>query len=124
MSRRLALPAFALAVGFLLALPLYAGARTAEATTGEHFFIISSVDLKKQQIVLKRPTEVTELIRVTDKTVYLDEQGKPIPFKDLRAGDTVFVTLASSGAGTPIAVRIRKGIMTVEELHRRYLQFE
>jgi hypothetical protein len=115
----------ALLLGCLTVLPLYA--RTPErvaGTTREDFFIISSVDARKQQIVLKRPTEVTELVRVTDKTIFLDEQGKPLKFRDLRSGDTVYVTVISSSGGLPTVVRIRKGPMTLSELHRRYFQSE
>jgi len=86
------------------------------------FFIISSVNVSKQQLVLKLPTEVTELVRVTHKTVCLDEDGKVIQFQDLRAGDTVYVTLAHSSDGPRDALRIRRGPMTLEELHRRYLR--
>ncbi len=108
----------------LLPLPLWArGRAAAEPGPQEEFFIISSVDAKKQQILLKRPTEVTELIRVTDKTAYVDEDGKALQLKDLRAGDTVYVTATTSREGSPVALRIRKGIMTVDELHRRYLRF-
>jgi hypothetical protein len=93
------------------------------AAEGESFFIISSVDTKKKQIVLKRPTEVTELIQVTDKTVYLDDNGKTLQFQDLRAGDTVYVSSIRNAEGTRVATRIRIGPMTIEELHRRYLKF-
>jgi hypothetical protein len=94
------------------------------ATTGEDFFIISSVDARKRQIVLKRPTEVTELVQVSEKTIYLDEQGKAIDFKSLRAGDTVYVTSNPGPDGVRIASRIRRGPMTLEELHRRYVPFQ
>jgi hypothetical protein len=94
------------------------------ATTVEDFFIISSVDARKRQIVLKRPTEVTELIQVSEKTVYLDEQGKAIEFKSLRAGDTVYVTSNPGPDGVRIASRIRRGTMTLEDLHRRYVPFQ
>jgi hypothetical protein len=87
----------------------------------EDFFIVSSVDLKQQQLVLKRPTEVTELVQVSDKTIIRDEEGKTIPLKTLRAGDTVYV---ASAAGSRVATRIRKALMTVEELHRRYVPFQ
>jgi hypothetical protein len=79
------------------------GAARRGAIKVEDFFIISSVDARKKQIVLKRPTEVTELIQVGEKTVYLDEQGKAIEF---------------------IASQIRRGPMTLEELHRRYVPFQ
>jgi hypothetical protein len=117
---------------FLVVLPILAltpllgaeqKAQRGTTTRGE-FFIISSMDAKKAQIVLKRPTEVTELIRVTDKTVYLDEQGKAIDFKSLRAGDTVYVTSSASPDGMPVATGIRRGPMTLEELHRRYVLFQ
>src|SRR5260370_957552 len=61
------------------------------STSGE-FFIISSVDLDKRQILLKLPTEVTQLMRVDDRTRYLDARGKAIKLPDLRAGDTVYIT--------------------------------
>ena len=84
-------------------------------------FIISSVDLKKNQLVLKRPTEVTVLMVVNDQTACLDEKGKPLHLKDLRAGDTVFVGSRPSPDGGFVATRIRKGYMTLEEVHSRYL---
>ena len=108
------------------ALPLLAGNVLQSSTTpdpGGDFFIISSVDGPKQQIVLKKPTEVTELVRVTDTTVYLNEDGRAVSFKDLRAGDTVYVTVRSEREGLPVAIRIRKGPMTPDELHRRYLKY-
>jgi len=113
-----------LLLGCLLGLPIYGQSRPhAGAAAGEEFFLISSVDAKKQQLVLKRPTEVTELVRVTDKAAFLDEQGNPLELKDLRSGDTVYVTLVTGVGGSRVAVRIRKGLMTVEELHRRYLKY-
>jgi hypothetical protein len=90
----------------------------------EDFFIVSSVDLKQQQLVLKRPTEVTELVRVSDKTVMRDEEGKTIQLKSLRAGDTVYVAFAAGSEGSRVATRIRKAPMTVDELHRRYVPFQ
>jgi hypothetical protein len=91
---------------------------------GEEFFIISSVNSSKQQLVLKRPTEVTLLVRVNEKTLYLDQQGGRLQLKDFRAGDTVYVALRSSAEGPPVVARIRKGLMTLEELRRRYLKGE
>jgi hypothetical protein len=85
------------------------------------FFIVSSVDLGKRQILLKRPTEVTELMRVDGETRYFDEHGKPIRLTDLRAGDTVYLMSKRSGE-QPIAVTISKGPMTPDVLLERYLK--
>lgn len=101
------------------------GAEKSSAPAGnEDFFVISSVDVKKDQLVLKRPTEVTELVRVNDKTVMRDEEGKTIELKNLRAGDTVYVAFATGAEASRVAARIRKAPMTVEELHRRYVPFQ
>lgn len=111
-----------LALSLSLALPMQGGRRErAKTAGGEEFFVISSVDLRKNQIVLKRPTEVTELVLVTQNTGYIDEEGKALRFQDLRAGDTVYVTLVERPDGVT-ATRFRKGPMTVEELQRRYLK--
>lgn len=125
MKLRIASSLCALSLSFLLVLPLLAANKEKpRANAGEDFFIVSSVDTKKSQLVLKRPTEVTELVVVTEKTVYLDEQGKPLRLKDFRAGDTVYVTSSPGAEGTRGATRIRKAPMTFEELHRRYLEFK
>jgi hypothetical protein len=98
------------------------GREQPRSTQGEEFFIISSVNSSKQQLVLKRPTEVTLLVRVNEKTAYLDQQGRPLQLKDFRAGDTVYVGSRSSAEGPPLVTRIRKGLMTLEELRHRYLR--
>ena len=100
--------------------------RSASSTPAMHedFFIISSVNLPHHQIVLEEPTEVTELVQVNDNTVVLNEEGKSMELKDLRAGDTVFVTLTKRSSDIPIVSRIRKGQMTLQELHKRYLNFK
>jgi hypothetical protein len=90
---------------------------------GEQFFILSSINAPKNQLVLQRPTQVTILMLVTDKTSYLDENGKPLHLADLRAGDTVWVTSSEPEAGFARALKIRIGPMTVQELHRLYLDF-
>lgn len=90
--------------------------------TGEQFFIIASVDLQKSQLLLKYPTEVTLLAHVDDKTKYLDSAGKPAKLSSLRAGDTVWVTLSKGSSGAT-ATQVRKGDMTVAELHRYYLDY-
>lgn len=106
-----------------LAAPLRAQkAQANRASAGDDFFIISSVNLKKDQLVLKRPTEVTVLMEVKAQTLCQDEKGKPLQLKDLRAGDTVFVASRRNEDGTLEATRIRKGYMTLEEVHSRYLR--
>jgi hypothetical protein len=88
--------------------------------TDGDFFIVSSIDLGKNQILLKRPTEVTELMRVDGDTRYFEERGKAIRVTDLRAGDTVYI-LSKLKGGQTIATAIRRGPMTVEVLRARYL---
>ncbi len=88
---------------------------------GDEFFIITSVDVRKHEIVLKMPTEVTVVAHVTPETVYLDDRGQRIRLTDLRAGDTVYATIRREAGGV-VLLRLRKGPMTVEELHRRYLK--
>lgn len=87
----------------------------------DEFFIISSVDISKNELLLKRPTEVTDVMRVDGATQYLDENNNAIGLADLRAGDTVYIT-SKPGAGGALAVVIRKGPMTVDELRKRYLR--
>src|SRR5438876_2516958 len=117
--------------GFRLAagvLALTAAAHTAGASSPapvvtEEFFIVSSVDSGKGLMVVKRPTEVTLTMGLSEKTRCRDEQGKPIRATDLRAGDTVFIASDRSASGQPVAASIRRGPMTVPDLHRRYLRF-
>ncbi len=107
---------------FVCSLTLSAQAKpAAEPPPGDEFFIISSIDAAKNQLVVKRPTEVTDVMHVDKATRYLDEKGKPIGLADLRAGDTVFIA-SKPGAGASVAVQIRKGPMTLIELRRRYLR--
>jgi len=93
-----------------------------KSTSGEEFFITTSVDAAKHQLVLKRPTEVTLLIQTNDQTAITGESGEQMKIGDLRTGDTVFVTF-KPGTNPPLALRIRKAPMTVAELHRRYLNY-
>jgi hypothetical protein len=85
------------------------------------FFIVSSIDLAKNQILLKPPTEVTELMRVEGETRYFEESGKQMRLADLRAGDMVFIMSKPAG-GQPVAVTIHKGLMTLDLLRERYLK--
>jgi hypothetical protein len=111
----------------LLAIATFAAraqAQNKKATGGEEFFIVSSIDPTKSQTLLKRATEVTLLMKVTDKTVILDSANKPLHLTDLHAGDTVWVTsTGGSGDSEPTALRIRQGPMTVELLHRYFLDY-
>ena len=121
MVRRRLIPVGILA---LLATPVFAQSRPDPAGTNfgkGDFFIVSSIDLAKKQILLKRPTEVTELMRVDGETRYFDERGKPIRLMDLRAGDTVFITSRPT-SGQSVAITIHKGPMTLDMLRERYLK--
>src|SRR5579863_3724642 len=111
-------------ISFLI-LPWAAGSqKKGTAPSGEEFFIISSADTAKDQLVLTHPTEVTELMRLTPKTICLDEHEKPLPCKNLRAGDTVFVVASRGSGGVRTTTRIRIGPMTAAEVHRRYMTFQ
>ena len=103
----------------IAALPLPAQPVNDLDTSGE-FFIISSVDLNKRQILLKLPTEVTALMRVDADTRYFEEGGKAMQLTSLRAGDTAYITTKRIGEQT-VAISIRKGPMTLEILRQRYL---
>jgi hypothetical protein len=98
-----------------------AAARKLKVSAAGDFYIVSSIDPKSQQIVLKKPTEVTQLVQVNAQTKYIDENGQPLKLQGLRAGDTVFVVLQQKSAAVPIATSIRRGPMTVDLLHQRYL---
>ena len=89
--------------------------------SGEEFFIVSAVDQSKSQLLLKRPTEITVLMQVNERSVFLDEAGKTLKLADFRAGDTLWVTSTTIAGGKQAALRIRKGPMTVQELHKLYL---
>jgi hypothetical protein len=88
------------------------------APPSSEFFIISSVNPAKLQVLVKQPTEVTQMIRVDARTRYVDKSDKAIALSDLRAGDTVYIILQP---GSDLALEIHKGLMTVAELQRRYL---
>jgi hypothetical protein len=98
-----------------------ASSASSAAGDREEFFVLSSVDSARGRMVLKRPTEVTVLMQVTGQTAYRDEQGKTLRLSDLRTGDTLFITFRQIPAGAPIALRIRLGPMTLQEM-RRYLK--
>jgi hypothetical protein len=93
-----------------------------KTAAGEQFFIVASLDLQQKQLLLKYPTEVTLLVKVTEQTNFVDDSGKSMKLSDLRAGDTVWLTSSGSGTDTA-ALKVRKGEMTVADLHRYYLDY-
>jgi hypothetical protein len=107
----------------LLALSLIALAgRARAASPPDEFFLISSLDLDRGTIVVKRPTEVTLLLYVDSRTRCLAENGRPMALSKLRAGDTVYVVSERDASGRLLARTVREGVMTVPELRRRYLR--
>lgn len=121
MSKLFPMSAILLACSLLLAVGGSA-AQEKKTPAGEEFFIVASIDQSKSQLLLKRPTEVTVLAKVSANTRYLDENGKPIHLSDLRAGNTVWAVTTGDEQNTAIA-RLRKGPMTVAELHQYYLDY-
>jgi hypothetical protein len=110
-----------LVASLLFLLPPFAHAQKKTAA-GEEFFIVASIDQAQSQLLLKRPTEVTLLAKVTPKTQFADDKGKLIKLSDLRAGDTVWAVTSGGDTNTSIG-RLRKGSMTVADLHRYYLDY-
>ena len=92
-------------------------------TRSEQFYMISSVDMQKHQIVLMRPTQLTVVATTNDQTAYLGEQGQKVALKDLRAGQTVWATTRKDKTGQVVAIRVRAGAMTVAELHKLFLDY-
>lgn len=109
-----------LAAAFALASVPRVAAQGASRETRDEFFIISSVNLPKHQIVLKLPTEVTLQMSVGGKTSIVGEKGQKMNLGELRSGDTVYITYATGSEGAS-AINIRVGPMTEKELHQRYL---
>ena len=85
----------------------------------DEFFIISSVDLSRNRVVLKRPTEVSVLATITPSTAVRGEHGESLHANDLRSGDTVYAVVRTQPDGI-VLVSVRRGPMTLEELRRRY----
>jgi hypothetical protein len=105
------------------ALPMVSPSKEVVKTTaGEQFFIVASIDRQNSQLLLKRPTEVTVLVKISPQTKYLDENGKPVKLSDFRAGDTVWARVSSDKAD-PTVLQMRLGEMTVADLHRYYLDY-
>ena len=121
MNRLRACTSILLGLAYLsAAVPTYSQGKT--TPSGEDFFIVASVDQPKSQVLVKHPTEVTTLLNVNAKTVIVDDKGKSIHVSDLRAGDTLWVVSSGQGQDTT-AIRIRKGSMSIADLHRYYLDY-
>jgi hypothetical protein len=102
-----------------LSAPLWAQANS----KGEEFFMISSVDQQKHQVVLMRPTQLTVAADFGPQTVCVGDKGQKMTPKDLRAGDTVWAIIKPAKSGAVNAVRIREGAMTQAELRDLYLHY-
>lgn len=93
-----------------------------KSASGEQFFIVASIDRQNEQLLLKRPTEVTVLVKVDSKTKYFNDQGKPTPLTTFRAGDTVWAKVTDSQTD-PTVIEMREGEMTLADLHKYYLDY-
>lgn len=90
--------------------------------TGEQFFIVASIDKQNSQLLLKRPTEVTVLVKISPSTKYLNDAGKAVSLASFRAGDTVWAKF-SGDSTEPTVTEMREGEMTLADLHRYYLDY-
>jgi hypothetical protein len=95
-------------------------AKATGPTTNE-FFVISSIDKAHHALILLRATQITATLDVDDKTQFAAEDGKALKLTDFRTGDTIFVDYAKNSDGTLTAVHVKKGMMTIAELRKRYL---
>ena len=109
-------------LGAALAGGILAGVCAAQQKMADEFYLVSSVDRAHNTLVLMHPWQVTQTVTVSDKTQYADDQGKPIKLTDLRAGDTIYATTHTDKT-TVTVDKIRKGVMTVAELRKRYLPY-
>ena len=116
---RLAVFASVLALALAFAVPAWAQANS----KGEEFFMISSVDQQKHQVVLMRPTQLTVAADFGPQTVCVGEKNEKMTPKDLRAGDTVWAIIKPGKNGAVNALRIREGAMTQTELRALYLHY-
>jgi hypothetical protein len=113
--------AIAILLALAVCMPAWAQAHPKNAQ-GEEFFIVSSVDLQKHQVVLMRPTQLTVVATIGPQTTYLGEKGQKLDVKAMKAGDTVWGITKPGPDGSVTAVRLRQGAMRPAELHKLYLQ--
>ncbi len=90
--------------------------------TGEQFFIVASIDRPNSQLLLKRPTEVTVLVKIGPNSKYLGDNGKTVALSSFRSGDTVWAKVSGNGP-EPTLVEMREGEMTLADLHKYYLDY-
>lgn len=93
-----------------------------KTTTGEQFFIVASIDRQNSQLLLKRPTEVTLLVKIGPNAKYFADGGKATTLASFRAGDTVWAKLMGDST-EPTLVEMREGQMTLADLHKYYLDY-
>lgn len=126
MNKRMifAASAFVAILALLLVAPVDAQTpKSPSDSRGEQFYVISSVDMQKHQVVLMRPTQLTVVATTNDQTAYVGEKGQKLGLKDLHAGQTVWATLRKDTGGQVVAMKIREGAMTIAELHKLYLDY-
>ena len=117
---KISLLAGALAMALCFSVPL----RAQSNARGESFYIISSVNFQTHQIVLMQPTQLTVVANFSPQTAVLDENGKKLTTKDLKAGDTVWAVVKKDKKNDDASVlRIRMGAMTQSELRKLYLNY-
>lgn len=122
--RRPLVASLTLTLLFSVMLPLCgAPANARYSQPRDEFFIISSVDVTRTRLVLKRPTEVTVVMEVPAAAAITDESGTALHLSNLRAGDTIYAVDSVNAKGGLVAISIRRGAMTVAELHRRFMRF-
>ncbi|HXQ96854.1 MAG TPA: hypothetical protein VN774_00315 [Candidatus Limnocylindrales bacterium] len=90
-------------------------------SASEEYFMVSSVDKAHNALIVLRPTQITATLIVNDKTQFADENGKPIKLADLRTGDAIFASFTTQAGGVLTATHVRKGMMTMAEMRKRYL---
>lgn len=113
----------AVVLGLLLSLAVFAPRAAAAVSRSDEFFVISSIDRSKNNLVLLQATEISEIMSIDPKTQFFDESGKPLKLTDLRSGDTVYIASHRNSDGGVVADKVSKGTMTVADLRQRYVPY-
>jgi hypothetical protein len=90
-------------------------------SASDEYFMVSSVDKAHNALIVLRPTQITATLIMNDKTQFADENGKPLKLSDFRTGDTIFAGFTTQAGGVLTATHVRKGMMTMAEMRKRYL---